>query len=222
MSESIKVGDRRPIRARQWRVSHRAAHWIGRTGISPNAISVIGMCCGIGAGAALAWTSQALVGHARVEFLLGAAFIILRLLANMFDGMVAVEQGKASPVGELYNEVPDRISDVATLVGAGFAMGGDVMLGWAAASVALFTAYVRAMGKAAGASNEFCGPMAKQQRMLVVIGVAVWCSVTPLAWQHLGDWGIMELGLAIILVLGLVTSLRRLLRVARTLRAARQ
>ena len=39
---------------------------------------------------------------------LAALGIQLRLLCNMLDGMVAVEHGRATPVGALYNDVPDR------------------------------------------------------------------------------------------------------------------
>ena len=51
--------------------------------------------------------------------------IQLRLIANLLDGLVAVEGGKRTPTGELYNEAPDRIADTAVLVGAGYAVGGS-------------------------------------------------------------------------------------------------
>ena len=81
--------------------------------------------------------------------------------------MVAVVSGRASKVGELYNEVPDRVSDAAVFIGTEFAWRGNVALGYIATILAIFTVYVRAAGKIAGAPNEFCGPMAKQHRMLV-------------------------------------------------------
>ena len=34
-------------------------------------------------------------------------------LANMLDGLLAVEGGQQTKTGELYNEIPDRIADVA-------------------------------------------------------------------------------------------------------------
>ena len=52
-------------------------------------------------------------------------------------------------------------------------MGGDPLLGLAAAAVAIFVAYVRAMAKAAGAPNDFCGPFAKQHRMALVTIIAL-------------------------------------------------
>jgi phosphatidylglycerophosphate synthase len=188
---------------------------MARRGVSPNAISLAGMICGVAAGIALSATTYAPFGE-RVFWLGGALLILLRLLANMFDGMVAIELGQASPIGELYNEVPDRVSDTAILIGAGYAFGGNVALGYLAACVAIFTAYIRAMGKGTGAPQEFCGPMAKQQRMAVVISVAVYCALMPASWQP--TWGLMAAGLAVIVVGGLLTAIRRLVRIARNLR----
>ena len=80
-------------------------------------------------------------------FLAAAALIQLRLAANMFDGMVALETGRASPTGELFNEVPDRVSDAAMFIGAGYAAGGNPTLGYLAACLALFVTYVRGRGR---------------------------------------------------------------------------
>jgi hypothetical protein len=57
------------------------------------------MVSGIAAGAALAMTSWD-SPYSRVAWIAGAGFIQLRLLANMFDGMVAIESGRVSAVGE--------------------------------------------------------------------------------------------------------------------------
>jgi len=67
--------------------------------------------------------------------------------------MVAIASGTASPVGELYNDVPDRFSDAATFIGLGFAAGGYPMLGWIAAILAIMTAYVRILGKSLSAGD---------------------------------------------------------------------
>ncbi len=216
MGEATTSADeRRPIAARHWRASQAVAGWLVRCGISANAISVAGMLCGIGAGVALACTAL-LPEFARLFWLLGATLILLRLLANMFDGMVALANGTNSPLGELFNEVPDRISDAATLVGCGYAAGGAPILGFTAACVAMFVAYVRAVAKVAGAPQDYCGPMAKQQRMFAVIAFAVYCGVTPTAWQP--SWGLAKAVLALIIVGSVVTALRRLWRAGNNLR----
>lgn len=222
MGPRYEVTQRRPIAIREWAASRRVARWLAGHRISPNLISIAGMVCGVGAGAALVATSHTSGPAARVVWLGAAALVQLRLLANMFDGMVAVEREQASPLGELYNEVPDRISDAATLVGLGYAAGGAVVLGYVAACVALLVAYVRAMGGLTGARQEFCGPMAKPHRMGVVTLVALYGGLTPSAWQpgvgETAGWGVAVGGLIIIIVGGAWTTARRLRRTARALR----
>lgn len=206
--------DRRPIAARELGVMKAAAAWMAARGFSANGISVAGMVFGILAGVALVLTAR-LPEFARPAWIAAAVLIQMRLLANLFDGMVAIARGTASKVGELFNEVPDRVSDSATLIGLGYAAGGDVLLGFGAALAAMMTAYVRAVGKGAGAPNEFCGPMAKQQRMALVTLLSVFCAVAPAAWQQrpLGTYVLI-----LILAGSLLTVLRRLLRIASRLR----
>lgn len=214
--------ERRPISARNLRVFQVMADWLASKGASANSISIAGMAWGITAGIALAGTTYSEGLEQRLLWLAAALLIQLRLLANMLDGMVAVQSGTVSPVGELYNEVPDRLSDVATLIGAGYAVGGEPMLGYLAACAALFTAYIRAMGKGAGAPQEFCGPMAKQQRMFLVTVTAIWYGLTPQDWQprweDMNNGGIMAAVLALIAMGSLITALRRLWRIAGNLR----
>src|SRR5215831_529776 len=161
---SAKTIDCWPIATRNRKWAQSAATWLASRNVSPNAISIAGMCACIVSGLALALSS---VEYNRVFWLIAAFGAQLRLTANMLDGMVALASGRASKVGELYNEVPDRVSDAAVFIGAGYAWGGNIALGYIATILAIFTAYVRAAGKIAGAPNEFCGPMAKQHRMLV-------------------------------------------------------
>jgi phosphatidylglycerophosphate synthase len=120
----------------------------------------------------------------------------------------------------MYNEVPDRVSDAAMFVGAGYALGGLPALGYIAALLAVFLAYLRAQGRAAGAQQEFCGPMAKPQRAFVMTVLAVYCAVAPVAWR--GDagaagWGAVAWVLALVIAGELWTAVRRLGRIAKRL-----
>lgn len=213
--------DRRPIAARERPVFRRIACGLHERGVTANAISLAGLGAGVAAGLALAATT--IPGWERAAWLVGAGLVQLRLLANLLDGMVAVESGTCSPVGELYNEVPDRLSDTATLVGLGLAAGGTVVLGGLAAIVALFVAFVRAASRVAGAAQSYCGPMAKPHRMFVVTVVALWLGLAPAAWQPSvgGDAGLGLAGLALIVIIvgGVVTAARRLRRTVAALRA---
>src|SRR6266508_1046456 len=206
MNESAaKAIDRRPIATRNRKWAQSATAWLAARNVSPNAISIAGMCACIAAGLALGVTS---VEYNRIFWLVAALGAQLRLTANMLDGMVALASG--------------RVSDAAVFIGAGYAWGGNVVLGYSATILAIFTAYVRAAGKIAGAPNEFCGPMAKQHRMLVITVACLYSVVIPRSWQifHLDDFdvGVMSLALTLIIAGCVITVLRRFKRIARALR----
>ncbi|MDP1564549.1 MAG: CDP-alcohol phosphatidyltransferase family protein [Pirellulaceae bacterium] len=220
--ELYQPTDRRPIAARRWSIWQPIVAGIVKAGVSANSISVAGMVAGILAGLALALTSYQ-PDFARLAWLAAAFFIQLRLLANLLDGMVAIESGQASVVGELYNEVPDRVSDSAILIGAGLAIGGSPVLGCLAALAAMSTAYVRAIGKSVGAGQVFCGPMAKQHRMALLTVVATYLGIAPEDWHPdwfwLMSWQLVSLTLLLIIIGSLITAIRRLLRVVAHCRA---
>ena len=97
--------------------------------------------------------------------LIGCAVAIqARLICNLLDGMVAVEGGRKSPLGQLYNELPDRVADSVLIVALGYAIDLPSM-GWLGALAAALTAYVRVFGGSLGLPQDFRGPMAKQHRM---------------------------------------------------------
>ena len=157
----------------------------------------------------------------RILFLvLALCGILLRLLCNLFDGMVAVEGGFKTAAGEVFNDVPDRIADPLILVAAGYAvqaLPGGVALGWLAGLGALFTAYVRWLGGAIGVPQDFGGPMAKQHRMAVMIAVLLlsfFFSRQPHVAQK-----IMWSGLLIIVLGCVVTVMRRIGTLVRKLNA---
>jgi phosphatidylglycerophosphate synthase len=211
--------DRRPIATRNRKWAQAATAWLAARHVSPNAISVAGMCACIVAGIVLGATS---VADYRILWIIAALGAQLRLTANMLDGMVALASGRSSRIGELYNEVPDRVSDAAVFIGAGFAWGGNIALGYVATILAIFTAYVRAAGKIAGAPNEFCGPMAKQHRMLVITIICLYSAVTPRSWQMIAfndsQIGLVTFGLGVIVVGSVITVMRRISRIVQALR----
>ncbi|MFT8243655.1 CDP-alcohol phosphatidyltransferase family protein [Roseomonas sp. BN140053] len=211
-------GDRRPIAARNLAVTGRVAGWLIRRGASPDGISLAGMAAGTLAGLCFAGTAW-WPAEARPFWLLGALLVQARLLCNLFDGMVAIGRGIASPVGELFNEVPDRVSDTAVLLGLGVA-AGNWGLGLLAALLAMATAYVRAVGKAAGAPSDFRGPMAKQQRMALATALGVWGALAPGSWQ--GTLPLLPAATLWVIAAGsLWTAARRLGGTARALRGGR-
>jgi phosphatidylglycerophosphate synthase len=176
------------------------------------------MAAGVLAGVAFALTGR--VAVPALAWLAAALLVQVRLAANLLDGMVAIESRRASRIGELFNEVPDRVSDAATLIGLGHAAGGVPWLGDLAAGLSLFVAYVRSAARNAGAPQDYSGPMAKQHRMFVVTVTALVCAVMPAGWPAAlfgrgGGWPAVALGL--IAAGCIVTALRRLARAGRFL-----
>jgi phosphatidylglycerophosphate synthase len=189
--------NRRPIGQR----SHGWAKWftgaLVKTGVTPNFISFTSIIFAALAGACFYASGITQSAGDRIMLLIGAAlFCQLRLLANMMDGMVAVEAGKGDPDGPVWNELPDRFADIFILVGAGYGVAAtgmfDATLGWAAAVAAVMTAYVREVVKSAGAPADFSGPMAKPHRMFWMTVAALVSIFDP--WVGPGaaailDWG---------------------------------
>jgi phosphatidylglycerophosphate synthase len=218
--------NRRPISQR----SHGWAQWMTRalvkSGATPNFISFTSIVFAALAGLCFYAIALATSAGDRVLLCLGAAlFCQLRLLANMMDGMVAVEGGKGSPDGPIWNELPDRFADIFVLVGAGYCVArlgiADASLGWACAVAAVMTAYVREVGRAAGAPVDFSGPMAKPHRMFVMTMAAVLTIFdVPIggSWIEFalggdrgasGEGAFLELALWIVLIGSIFTALNR-------------
>ncbi|MEM9761217.1 MAG: CDP-alcohol phosphatidyltransferase family protein [Pseudomonadota bacterium] len=205
---------RRPQKARQHAVVGRIAQRLAAEGVRPNRISQAGLVAGVLAGLCL-WAGGA--GTSPMLLLLGALLIGLRLLANLLDGLVAVEGGRGEPDGPFWNEVPDRASDTAILVGAGLGAGFPA-LGWAAAALAILTAYLREAGAAQGQPPDFSGPFAKPQRMAGIAAGAVIAAVLAIA-DVAGAAGALTLALWIVVLGTAVTALRRAITLQARLRS---
>ncbi len=225
-SES-KAPARRPIRSRDTWWARKVTDRLIALRVTPNSISIAGMIGAIIAGLLLAATNHLAGIPERVCWVTAALLCQFRLLCNLFDGMVAVDSGQASPVGELYNEVPDRVSDVAIFVGLGYASTATPWLGWLSGVFVVFVPYVRMMAVAAGAPNDFCGPMAKPQRMALVTVLACVLTVLPTGWRtmpsssgfSIAELSLVNLVLLVVVIGSLATALRRLVRAASWLRS---
>jgi len=210
--------NRRPIKMRSTRWAQAWARTFAKFGVSPNQVSLFSVvCASVGAGLFLIEA----FGPGSPWLLVGAAACIqLRLLANMLDGLIAVEGGHQTKLGELYNEMPDRIADVLFLASAGYASqhaAWGVALGWSASVLAVGTAYIRALGARRGAAQDFCGPVAKQQRMFLL---TVGCFLA--VGEHIASWSREALfWILVIITIGtLVTCIRRIQHLAERLETA--
>jgi phosphatidylglycerophosphate synthase len=167
--------DRRPIASRGSKWAQIIAKFLAQKNITPNTISLLSVFFSL---LSLCFFSLA-ISHKWFLFL-AAICIQLRLLCNLFDGMVAVEYNKKSIYGNLFNDIPDRFADVFIIMGAGiysfynektFSSGLD--LAWMNSILAVITAYVRVLGASIGTPIFFSGIMAKPQRMAILTIVSI-------------------------------------------------
>jgi phosphatidylglycerophosphate synthase len=206
---------RRPLKSRDAKWAAAIARRLSQAGVRPNVISEAGAVFAALAGGCL-WFAGTLLPDCRwsVVLVLAVCGMQLRLLCNLFDGMVAIEGGFKTKSGEIFNELPDRFSDAFIFIGAAYSVPDFAWtreLGWAAAVLAVIVAYARALGASMGAGQLFIGPMAKQQRMATMTGACLGAALAPV-WPPLSR--LIPVALAVVVAGCLVTIFRRCRRIA--------
>lgn len=154
---------RREISSRNTSWARYLARVLAQRDISPNAISKLSIVFALLGCGGMYLT----VNFSHWYIILIIAGVQGRLLCNLFDGMVAVEYGKKTPMGGVWNELPDRITDTLLFVATG-AVTSNISAGLALSLFAALTAYLRLLGVTVGTQAYFSGPLAKQHRMAVL------------------------------------------------------
>ena len=216
LEKETAQGARRELKSRQQPWAQKLAKAVDQAGLTPNAISVLSVFFAIFAAACFILVGKSDDKITTTFLWFGAALgIQLRLICNLLDGMVAIEGGKKSVVGGLYNEVPDRIADPLIIAAAGYSSGfmieiWHLPLGWIAAALSVFTAYIRVLGGTLGVTQSFIGPMAKQHRMALLTFASL-ASIAELWIRSAGNSDkIMLIALALMVFGCILTSVRRL------------
>lgn len=165
---------RRPVGLRASRLIQLSARILSRHGVQPNTVSLFSIVCAFIAAGAL--ITIPFFPQAIFPLSLAAAFAIFaRGICNLLDGLIAIENKKATPTGAFFNEAPDRLSDALIFIGAGLAWRFDftgLSAGLFLSLLAFGTAYIRALGKTLTGEDDFRGPLAKPHRIgLLMIGL---------------------------------------------------
>lgn len=212
---------RREIKTRDRNWAKNIAKFLSDLNISPNTISIWSVIFALMSGIMFAFVGTDYLPQKLffIAPLSAVIFMQLRLLCNLFDGMVAVECNKHSVYGDIFNEFPDRLSDSFIFIGVG--IGGhselSIILGLLLALFAMFTAYTRVLGGAIGTKQYFLGPMAKQHRMALLTFATLICLFCPDIHTKLFPilLGIMIFGC-------IITVIRRILNIAKELKEKSQ
>lgn len=177
---------------------------LSRRGVSPDAVTLAAIPVGLTASACLL-LSVTLPGL----LLLVPVLVGLRLLLNLLDGAVARRTGRMHPRGELFNELGDRLTDIAFLAPVAFLPGADQGLVLLGVIGAVFASYAGLAPRAAGGERIYRGILSKPGRMalLGVNSIAV-LLVGPDAWSAFGP--LLLLGTVLTALERIVAAVRRL------------
>jgi phosphatidylglycerophosphate synthase len=202
---------RRPIAMAFSRTAEGATGLCLRWRIHPDAISYSSILAALAA-AICFWKS----GQTPWLLIVAPLFCYLRLWLNMLDGMVALAASKASPRGEILNDLPDRVSDIVIFAGVAHSGLMNPFIGYWAAIFAVLTAYVGLFGQAAGVQREFSGMMSKPWRM-VALHLGAWLAYACRSYggsiQSIGGFTILDWTCLIVIAGCLQTVVVRLKRI---------
>jgi len=206
-----KPTSRRPIAMAFRRTAEGATQLCVRCRVHPDAVSYLSILAALAA-AICFWKS----GQSPWLLIVAPLFCYLRLWFNMLDGMVALAASKASPRGEILNDLPDRVSDIVIFAGVAHSGSMNPFIGYWAAIFAVLTAYVGLFGQAVGVQREFGGMMSKPWRM-VALHLGAWLTFAYRSYggsiQSLGGFTILDWTCLIVIAGCLQTVVVRLKRI---------
>lgn len=191
------------LRDRLRSLARPVAVGMGRVGLTPNALTLIGFaisCAAAVLAGAQAWLPAGIVG------LIGGTF-------DMFDGALARATGRESRFGAFLDSTFDRWGEA--VVYAGIATGGvfaaapiTTLLAALAMASAFMVSYTRARAEGAGFHGEV-GIAPRPERLVILsVGLAL-AGITSAPWPWL------DLALALILLLSTITVIQRIAHVRR-------
>ena len=142
---------------------HPLLVWLHRRGVTANEITVVAIVFSFGIGV-LFWEASAVP----LFFLALPIGLLVRMILNALDGMMAREFGQTSRLGEVLNEVGDVVSDV--FIFFPLLKYHPESLYWVVAFIVLsvLNEFAGVMGKVLGGQRRYEGPMGKSDRALLM------------------------------------------------------
>lgn len=161
---------------------------LGRAGMTPNAITVLGTALHV----IVAW----LLGHGR--FAMGGVMLCVAAGVDGLDGTLARQTGQTTPLGAFLDSTLDRISEILTFLGliayaewGARATGGPPLsasLVFLAASGSVMVSYARARSEGIGKGTKV-GLLGRFERMaILVVGLLIDHVEIALWLIAIGSW----------------------------------
>ena len=177
---------------------------MGRAGLTPNALTLIGF--------AITAVGSLLVG---LQFwVVGGIVVFLGGVFDMFDGTLARATGQTSPLGAFMDSTFDKAGEIIVFLGvtAGMLAAGaadpPILVAAAAMGASIMVSYARAksdgLGFSSGMGLAAVGIMPREVR-LVIISIGIVLTGTSIGLTAI------ELALGVILVGAVITVVQRIL-----------
>jgi CDP-diacylglycerol--glycerol-3-phosphate 3-phosphatidyltransferase len=182
------------------------ARWLATRGVAPDLITASAIPVSVLAAACLVLAEP----HVRILLLAVPPLAAARIVVNLLDGMVARSTGRSHAMGELWNELADRLCDTLFIGSLAFVPGVDARVVLVALTAALLASYAGITARAAGGARQYGGVMSKPGRMATV------AIVTTLAFAT-GAVGWLTAGAAVIAVGSALTLVQRTVAARREL-----
>jgi CDP-diacylglycerol---glycerol-3-phosphate 3-phosphatidyltransferase len=180
---------------------------LAKAGVTPDQVTLAAVPVAILGGACLLLSPSVPALLLAVPLL-----VVLRIVLNLIDGNMARRTGRIHPRGELYNELGDRLADVAFLVPVAFLPGASPQIVLLGVLVGVMASYVGITAKAAGGERIYRGILSKPGRMTLLVVCSLWAFVAgpadTFAWAVFGP--ILLAGTTLTLIERVVVAVRRL------------
>jgi archaetidylinositol phosphate synthase len=165
-----------------------------KIGLTPNALSIIGI--------ALAFLSA--LAYAYAYLLLATILLLFSGYCDSLDGALAREFQKTTAFGGFLDSLLDRYADAA--VYTGIVLGGLCSIPWGLTALvgSLLVSYTRARAEAAGIKMESIG-LAERAERIIILAIA---SLTAIFWPSA-----LEVGIILLAIITNLTVLQRTLHV---------
>ena len=209
------------LRARVRGLAEPIAVGLGRIGLSPNHLTLIGFAIAI----------VAAIAAALGAWLVAGLLVIAGGACDLLDGALARATGRASSLGAFYDSVFDRWGEGVVYVGItwgalGLGLWRPVILSAAALASAVMVSYARArsesLGFTAGSGMAAVGLAPREVRVILLAVGLVAAGLLPGFEQADGGAGgaayppsalALEAALGLIAILATITTIQRILHV---------